>query len=1047
MNCRDIQDLIALYVEGDLPAAEVPRVESHLQACSACQALAQDIQDTVRSLRSLREEPIPEDWLQRFGQAMQKIREGEVKPPSPSRFLKTPAWLSAPSVRWALGLAALLIALGVLTRLPEWRSMLPSPRPPEETKTAPVVRVEEENSPYLYRHGPSPRVLQSPRIAGRVTDPQGRPLKGATITILDVTQKVLARVVSGKDGTFAWVPRPGQVASILEVKAQGFATRYLYLDHETSEAKEVLIALNIAPSPARRPQDSELTATAIDSGVEGGVPAGVPGGKPEGIPGGAPAALAYAETARGYYRIAPEAWQKTLSEADEFLVVAVESPTLQGEPPVESRQAQLRAVDDRGQEVGVFPLKHTEVTAEISGYLASTRVEQVYTNPFRDVIEAVYVFPLPTTAAVHDFVMKVGGRKVVGVVRPREEAERIYREARARGYTASLLTQERPNVFTQQVANIEPGGEVRVEITYFETLRYEDGWYEYVFPMVVGPRYIPGRPQPPTDPSREPGGGFSPPTDRVPDADRVTPPVVPPGQRSGHDIDITVDLEAGLPIQELDIPSHRVDVEDRGASRRVIRLKPADRVPNRDFVLRWKVAGQALQFGVLTHRDREDGFFTLLLQPPAHPSDDQVMPREITFILDISGSMSGVPIETSKKVVQATLDRMRPSDLFNIVVFANGDGQLWERPRPATPENIAEARAYLQSLQGSGGTEMLAGLRRALRSYHDPRYLQMYVFLTDGYIGNEVEILRTIRTEGGDARFFAFGIGSSVNRYLIEGIGEFGRGRSMIVLPRDGRSLDRAVTEFLKAIDAPVLVDIELQWKGVTVSEVYPERVPDLFAGQTLTVIGRYPSAATGSLLVRGRLGKQVVEYEIPVRFPARQAEHRALAPVWARMKIHDLMKRLTEATEEEERHRLTTDITDLGVKYKLVTPFTAFVAVDESRIVGDGRPVRIFQPVELPQDVDYKGIFGEKPVGRPMHVPAWGVDLVMDSKGQVRVARVEPQGALARAGIRPGAVLVLVERTRVVDLVHLEGLLLQVPRGTVRVTFTPGGTVTLPTP
>jgi Ca-activated chloride channel family protein len=737
------------------------------------------------------------------------------------------------------------------------------------------------------------------------------------------------------------------------------------------------------------------------------------------------------------------------ADADEVVVVADD-----GDGPMadddSATQGTLRAKTADGEPAGEFPLRHTEVAAEISGFIARTDVEQTYTNPFREVIEAVYVFPLPALGAVNDFVMEVGGRKIVGLIRPREEAERIYAEARARGQTASLLTQERPNVFTQSVANIEPGGEVKIRITYFERLGYERGEYEWVFPMVVGPRYVAGQARPATDRPADPatgtataGGGTAAPTDRVPDADRITPPVLHPGERSGHDIGLTVTLDAGLPIAELRAAVHQVDIVEESTTRRVVKLRAADSIPNKDFVLRWSVAGADTQFGVLAHRGEQGGFFTLMMQPPAAPTDAQVTPREITFLLDISGSMRGLPLAISKSVVERTLDRLRPDDSFNLFYFASGNGQLWDKPKRRSDENVAEAKEFLAELEGGGGTEMLAGVRRALEAEHDPAQIQLFVFATDGFIGEEQEILRLVETGRGAARFFMFGIGSSVNRDLVDGIAEHGGGASEVVLPDAGGDACRAVDRLFAAIDSPVLVDVKIDWNGLPVEDVYPARLPDLFAGQTINVVGRYKSAAAGTAYVEARVGTRELRLPVSVVLPEAEAKHAALAPIWARWRIDELTRQELTA-DEDRRTELKRQITELAVEFRLVSAYTAFVAVDESRVVGDGRPLRIIQPVELPAGVSYEGVFGETPTGEAYEVAAWGLTVQATESGKLKVGRVADGSAARRAGIEPGAEIRTVNRTAVHDVTHLEGLLLQ-SSGSVRLELDPGGAVDLP--
>jgi|GEM_PF-1505264 len=748
---------------------------------------------------------------------------------------------------------------------------------------------------------------------------------------------------------------------------------------------------------------------------------------------------------------------------EELVVVARDAGVISATAPVEPppppsppppTQGALRARNAAGEWIGEFPLEHTEVSAEISGFVARTEVAQRYANPYAEPIEAVYAFPLPARGAVHDFVMEIGERRIVGVVRERAEAERIYAEARAQGLTASLLAEERPNVFTQSVANIAPGGRVTIRLTFFERLVAERGVYEWVFPMVVGPRYVAGTAvatpaaggaaDAPVAPPG--GGGTSPATDRVPDADRLTPPVLRPGERSGHDIGLTVRLDAGLPVRDLRTVHHAVEVEEPSENVRVIRLAEEDAIANRDFVLRWSTAGAETGYGVLAHRGDDGGFLTLMIRPPAAPADAQVMPREITFILDVSGSMIGAPFAIEIDLVSRCLDTLRPDDLFNIVYFSGGNAQLFDAPQRRTDENVRAARAFLRGLDGGGGTEMIAGLERALAAAHDPGRLQMYVLLTDGYVAEEDAILELVRTRRGDARFFAFGIGSSVNRALIDGVGRSGGGFSQVVLPREWEEARRRVVETLfDRIDSPVLADVAIDWNGLPVEDPYPARLPDLFAGQTIDLVARYTRPARGTIYVEARCGAERFRVPIEVELPEREEANGALAPIWARWRIEDRMAEWQGATPSRRRG-LEEEIVRLATEFRLVSRFTSFVAVDESRVVGDGTPLRVLQPVELPEDVSFEGAIGEVPVGSAVEVPSWGVSFQTTSARRVMVAAVREPGEAAARGVRAGTVLTAVDGTLVHDLRHLEGLLLQ-GVGPVRLTLDPGGEVELPVP
>lgn len=780
---------------------------------------------------------------------------------------------------------------------------------------------------------------------------------------------------------------------------------------------------------------SAAAANQLSSGYEGGIAGGVLGGVV-----GQPVPNRKKEAA--FYRSADKLLVFEEKEVDGDHVSTGYAYGGNGSGQAQITQGTLRAKTTGGEDAGTFPLKHTEVTTDISGYIASTKVIQRYTNTFKEPIEAVYVFPLGSMTAVNGFVMECGGRKIVGVVKPREEAEKIYAEAVARGQTASLLTQERPNIFTQKVANIAPREDVTITITTFERVSYSHGTYEYVFPMVVGPRYIPGPPTHVEAKSGE-GGGWFPATTVVPDAGNITPPVLKPGERSGHDIGLTVHLNAGFPLSKVESVAHKVEVTREGTGKRTIVLAKSDAIPNRDFVLRWKLVGKKFRFGVLSHREKGEGTFTLMVRPPIHPASSQVNPREITFILDISGSMSGLPIETSKSLVRKVLDRLRPDDKFNIFVFAGGNGQLWAKPMPNTPRNVMEAKHYLNDLRGGGGTEMLAGIKRALAARHDSGRLQMFVFCTDGYVGDEARILKTVKEERNKARFFAFGIGNAVNRYLIRGVGEYGGGRSLIVMPRDSESCSRAASTFFEFVDSPVIVDAKIDWNGLPVKDAYPSKLGDLYAGSTIDVIARYDRKAEGVAYVTGRLGKRSVKFPVEVVLPEKEKANSQLETLWARYRIHDLMGKYLSA-DDSGKSRLKKQVTKLAVNYRLASAFTAFVAVDSSRIVGDGHPLRIMQPVEMPEGVSYEGVFGEPGRGPVYFIPSWGIRLQETTGGQLKVAEVK-DGSAGKAGLKPGAKIVSVNGVKVSDTSSLETVLMQTSGNKVKVVFRPGGKIVLP--
>jgi Ca-activated chloride channel homolog len=605
-------------------------------------------------------------------------------------------------------------------------------------------------------------------------------------------------------------------------------------------------------------------------------------------------------------------------------------------------QGALLARDDRGVVTAECPLKHTDVKAEISGFLARVTVTQEFENTAKDKIEAVYVFPLPHRAAIDNMTMQVGDRTVKGLIKRREEARAIYDAARNSGRIASLLDQERPNIFTQHVANIMPGAKVKVVISYVETLKYEAGSYEFVFPMVVGPRYIPGTPK------GKLGGGWAHDTDQVPDASRITPYVAKPGTRAGHDISLQVSLDAGVPIQGIVAGTHETVTERPGPSRAVVRLKDKAVLPNKDFILKYDVSGGKIEDAVLTHRGGRGGFFTVFLQPPDKVSVEDVTPKELVFVLDTSGSMSGFPIDKAKETMRLALDSLNPQDMFNLITFAGDTHILFPSPVPASRENLRRAQEFLQSRQGSGGTEMMKAIRAALAPTESQKHLRIVCFMTDGYVGNEAEIIAEIQKHA-NARVFSFGIGSSVNRYLLDKMAEAGRGEVEYVTLKDDGSA--AARRFHERVRNPLLTDIRIEWNGLPVTDIYPARVPDLFDAKPIILSGRYSGPAKGTLRIRARYAGNAIAREIPVNLPDSEPKHDVLATLWARTKIDSLMHDGVDKRDE---------ITQLGLDYRLMTPYTSFVAVEETIVTDGGVARRVDVPVEIPEGVSYEGVFGE---------------------------------------------------------------------------------------
>ncbi len=570
-----------------------------------------------------------------------------------------------------------------------------------------------------------------------------------------------------------------------------------------------------------------------------------------------------------------------------------------GQTPISTRLntggiggGELRVLGDVGQ-IQQFPLEHTDVQVEIVGNVARVELIQKFTNPYDKKIEGVYVFPLPNRAAVDDMEIQVGERTIKAIIKKREEARRLYETAKRAGHVAALLDQERPNIFTQSVANILPGNEIQVKIRYFEALPYESSSYNFSFPMVVGSRFIPGSA---TSNGRR---GWSPNTTDVPDASRITPPVLKPGERSGHDISLEVTLDAGGRIEELHSPSHEVDIKGKSGGRAEIRLQPEDSILNKDFVLRYRLDGDGPRVVVLPHRKAGDGYFLILIQPEARPSSDDITPKEMIFVVDGSGSMSGFPIGKVKEAMLHALRNLNSRDTFQIIRFSNGTESFAPSPVSASDGNIERGLRYVEGLSGHGGTIMLEGVRAALSYPEDPERLRIISFMTDGYIGNENQILAYLEKHLGAARLFSFGVGSSVNRYLLDKMAELGRGAVEYVLLGD--DTEKPVKRFYERIRNPYLTDLEIEWGGLDIMDVYPKQVPDLFVGQTVVVHGRYARPAHATVTLTGRLGGRPYQQKVSVRLPERREEGEAIGTLWARARIEELNQSADHGSESRE--------------------------------------------------------------------------------------------------------------------------------------------------
>jgi Ca-activated chloride channel family protein len=570
------------------------------------------------------------------------------------------------------------------------------------------------------------------------------------------------------------------------------------------------------------------------------------------------------------------------------------------------------------------PLQQTEVKAEITGHIARVEVTQTFRNVAEQAIEAVYFFPLPNHAAVDDMEIRVGSLSVIrGVIKKKEEARAAYEAGRKAGHVAALLDQERPNVFRQAVANIPPGLDVTVRIRYVETLPYLEGAYAFTFPMVVAPRYA----------------GI----DRTAEGLAESGAIVPQGMRAGHDISLEIHLDAGAAVRDLRSPTHQVDVESDRRGGDIIRLSRLDNVPNRDFVLRYSIDAAAPRLVVLTHRGEKEGSFLALLQPGLEPAPDALLPKELIFVVDDSGSMGGAPIEQVRKAMLYALRNLGPLDTFQIVSFASSIRVFSDAPVPATSGNIARAAVFVNELRGSGGTILIDGVRQALAYPEDPGRMRIISFMTDGLIGNEAEILASLEKHLGNARLFPMGVGSAPNRYLLDEMADFGRGVVEYVLPAD--ETNAAVDHFYERMRSPFLTDVAIDWGGLAVSDVYPSRIPDLFAGQPVALYGRYDGEGSAEVRLTGRLAGHPFERTFHVVLPPRDEDGEAIETLWARARIAELSRENGGQPGPEG----IAEIVRLGLENRLVTDYTSFVAVEERVTTGDGNPTTVDVPSPCP--------------------------------------------------------------------------------------------------
>ena len=579
-----------------------------------------------------------------------------------------------------------------------------------------------------------------------------------------------------------------------------------------------------------------------------------------------------------------------------------------------------------------FPLLGTQVEVAISGVIAQVRVRQQYVNRGAAPIHGRYIFPGSTRAAVHGMKMRIGERLVSAVIKEKEQARQLFTAARQAGKSASLLEQERPNVFSMAVANILPGDRIEVELEYSELLVPGESTYEFVYPTVVGPRY-----------SNQPREG-APATERW-----VENPYLKEGSEPRTTFDITTTLATGMPVQELVCPSHATTIAYQGPDTAKVTLVPGGFGGDRDYILRYRLAGQKIATGLLLFEGERENFFLLMAQPPVRPQPSQIPGREYIFVVDVSGSMNGFPLNTAKQLLTELLTGLRPEDRFNVLLFAGDSTTLAPASLPATGENIQRARDLIDRQQGGGGTELLPAMRRAMDLPQSEGVSRSILVITDGYISAERAVFETVADNLGSANVFAFGIGSSVNRYLIEGLARAGRGEPFVVT--DPAEAAAVAKRFCSYVGAPVLTDIKVAYQGIDAYDIEPPAVPDLFASRPLIVFGKWRGdrrEQQGSITLSGRSGEAPYSQTFQLSEVEPAATNEGLRYLWARERIARLSDYAIGGADPEQR----AEIVNLGLTYNLLTAYTSFVAIDEEVRNPNGEGKEVKQPLPLPKGV-----------------------------------------------------------------------------------------------
>jgi len=572
------------------------------------------------------------------------------------------------------------------------------------------------------------------------------------------------------------------------------------------------------------------------------------------------------------------------------------------------------------------PQLNTEVAIEINGLLARVTVSQTFTNPSAQWQEGLYVFPLPETAAVDHLRMKVGERIIEGDIKAKKQAREIYQQAKNEGKQASIVEQQRPNMFTTSVANIPPKDSITVVIEYQQMVSQDGNEFSLRFPMAITPRYIPGTPIANRhEISHFNGSGWAVNTDQVADASHITPPVLVTESATSNQVTLSILLAAGFDLAQVNSAYHQVEEELVNDSTRKIRLM--DNVPaNRDFELVWQASDQQAPQAALfkQHKNGED-YVMLMLTPPNKLNIESIS-RELIFIIDTSGSMDGTSIKQAKAALQYGLSQLRPQDSFNIIRFSDDVASLFRQAQLASRVNLHTAYDYVAGLRADGGTEMAPALKLALHAEQYTEGLRQVVFLTDGSVGNEDELFTIIEQDLGKSRLFTVGIGSAPNSHFMQRAAQFGRGSHSYIGSED--EVRQKMQTLFNKLSHPVLTDLKLELEDSSGVEIWPKTVADLYLGEPLLLTLKAATLAD-EIVINGVYGNQPWQKKVMLQ---GGGQSQAVSVLWARRKISALMDEYRRSNSDDSK----AEIVEIALKHHLVSKFTSLVAVDKTPV----RPV-----------------------------------------------------------------------------------------------------------